>query len=90
MGTIERTFDDGGKEFPEGYKHDLSLVRPCDSNLRMDFGTHELRSFHSNPLSLRYNEQLLLLNEGESVVKDGRALSHTSAITIGQAFLKNL
>ena len=90
MGYIERTFDRGAKGFPVGYKHDLVLVRPNDSDLQMDPGKIELRSFHSNPLSLRYNELLLLLNEGEAVVKDGRALSHTAAITIGQAFFKNL
>lgn len=66
------------------------LVRPNNNELRMDLGTHELRSFHNDPLGLRYNEPLLLLNGEESIVKEGRALSHTSAITIGQAFLKNL
>ena len=53
-------------------------------------GPEQLRSFHKNPLSLRYNELLLSLNEGETIGEDGGALSHTSAITIGQVFLKNL
>ena len=56
----------------------------------MDLGTRELRPFHNNPLRLRYNDLLFLLNEEESVAKDGRALSHTSTITIGLAFPKNL
>lgn len=37
-------FDYDVKELWGGYKHDIVLVRPCDSELRMDLGMHELRS----------------------------------------------